>query len=133
MKIFSSQTVRWSITLLYAALVYYLCLMSTESIGAPDFLDKIYFDKWVHVMMYFGMWTLIVWAIKGPGTLDVSRRLIFAFAVVLCLIMGFSIEILQEQFGRSFDWTDELANFAGAMLGRFFWVSFENKWAVYRW
>jgi VanZ family protein len=117
----------------YTALVYYLCLLPGSDLPSNDFFDKIYFDKWVHVMMYFGMWSLMVWLLKGPGHLDKNRITIFLSTAVICLLIGASIEILQENIGRGMDWTDEIANLGGVILAYYFWNRFEHRWKVYSW
>lgn len=131
--IFKYTSVRWASVLSYTALVYYLCLLPSSSVPTNDFFDKIYFDKWVHVMMYFGMWSLIVWLIKGPGYLLENRKRNFLIAAILCLLIGASIELLQEQFGRGMDWTDELANLGGVLLGWYCWIKYEHRLGVYSW
>jgi VanZ family protein len=131
--LFKYTIVRWASVLAYTALVYYLCLLPGSRIPTNDFLDRIYFDKWVHIMMYFGMWSLIVWLMKGPGQLIENRKRNFLIAAILCLLMGASIELLQEQIGRGKDWTDELANLGGVMLGWYCWIKNEHRWGVYSW
>jgi VanZ family protein len=84
-------------------------------------------------MMYFGLWTLLVWRFKGPGLLIHHRNKIFILSFVLVLIIGASIEYLQGQMGRAMDWQDEVANFTGALIAWRFWLKFENKWLAYKW
>lgn len=133
MKIFMFPAVRWVAVLLYAALVIYLCLLPPDSVRSTSFLDKIYFDKWVHVMMYFGMWSLLVWGFKGRGGLAVRRKLIFGISAAICLVMGAALEFMQLNIGRGMDWTDELANFGGVVIAYISWIKFEHRWPVYRW
>lgn len=134
MTIFRFRSIRWLAVLCYTCLVYYMCLLPSSSIQSNDFLDKIYFDKWVHVMMYFGMWSLLVWGLKDrPGQLTEKRNRFFVISAVLCLLMGASIEYLQLQIGRGMDWTDEIANFGGVVLAWIAWVKLENKWEIYQW
>jgi VanZ family protein len=134
MTIFRYKSIRWLAVASYTALVYYLCLLPSSSIKSNDFLDKIYFDKWVHVMMYFGMWSLLVWGLKSrPGLLSEKRQTYFFAATILCLLMGATIEFLQLQIGRGMDWTDEIANLGGALLAWIAWIKLENKWKIYQW
>lgn len=85
-------------------------------------------------MMYFGMWSLLVWGLKDrPGQLTEKRNRFFVISAVLCLLMGASIEYLQLQIGRGMDWTDEIANFGGVVLAWIAWVKLENKWEIYQW
>ena len=131
--IFKNPILRWSILIAYIALVYYLCLLPSSSVPKNTFLDKIYFDKWVHIMMYFGVWTLFVWNLKGPGTLDSHRNKTFILSFLVVLVMGCSVEYLQNQMGRSMDWQDVIANLTGGLIAWRFWLKFEHKWFVYKW
>lgn len=130
---FQNPVVRWIILLAYIALVYYLCLLPSSNLPKNNFLDKIYFDKWVHIMMHFGTWTLVVWKMKGPGRLNVDRKKTFMWGIIIVLAMGASIEYLQSISGRSMDWTDQLANFVGALIAWRFWLKFEDRWPMYKW
>ena len=132
-KIFRFTVVRWFSVLAYTGLVCYLCLMPAGNIKSNTFLDLIHFDKWVHVMMYFGTWTMLVWGFKGNGPLVKGRQKIFRLSAIIALFMGGSIEYLQSYIGRGMDWTDQVANFAGILLAWYCWLKFENKWKVYRW
>lgn len=98
-----------------------------------SFLDKIYYDKWVHAMMYFGVWTLCVWKMKGSGALTQNREKFFIISFVIVLIMGASIEFLQALTDRSMDWKDVMANLLGAFIAYRFWLRFEHRWKVYSW
>jgi hypothetical protein len=133
MRIFMFPAVRWMAVLAYATLVYYLCLLPAGSVKSTNFLDTIHFDKWVHVMMYFGMWSMLVWGFKGRGKLVNRRNAVFVVSAMLCLAMGASIEYFQLQVGRGMDWWDELANFGGVVLAWLAWVRLESRWPMYRW
>lgn len=124
---------RWIALLSYTALIYYLCLLPSSKLPGNTFLDQIHFDKWVHVMMYFGLWSLWVWVMKGPGSLHHNRLRHFIIAAVISLLIGASIEWLQGLTGRGIDWTDELANLCGVLLAYSFWIRFEHRWRIYSW
>ncbi|MCO5230808.1 MAG: VanZ family protein [Chitinophagales bacterium] len=132
-KIFKYPIIRWAILILYISLVITLCLLPSSSIPSNTFFDKIYFDKWVHLMMHFGTWTLWVWRKKGIGNLTDNRDTIFLHAFIAVFFLGIWIEILQSMTSRAMDWTDILANMTGAILAWKFWLRFENKWSVYQW
>lgn len=113
----------------YIALVATLSLLPSSSLPSDKYLYDIHFDKWVHLMMYFGVWTLWVWAYKGVGLLveNRSKRFITAFGIVF--LIGTALELLQEITGRShIDWWDVLANMAGAVLAWRMWLKFEKCW-----
>lgn len=132
-KIFKYPIIRWAILILYISLVISLCLLPSSSIPSNTFLDKIYFDKWVHIMMHFGTWTLWVWRKKKIGLLTENRKTTFSIAFIAVFLIGILIEILQSMTSRSLDWTDIIANMIGAFIAWKFWLRFEGKWRVYQW
>ncbi|MCO5232425.1 MAG: VanZ family protein [Chitinophagales bacterium] len=132
-NIFKYPLARWIILISYLGLIFYLCLLPADSIKSNLFLDKIFFDKWVHFLMYFGLWTLWVWRRKGAGYLKIRRNNIFLIAFLAVLLIGVVIEFLQSLTDRSMDWTDILANICGAFFAWRFWLQFETKWKIYQW
>jgi len=127
--------VRWLVLTLYTALVFYLCFLPSDEVKSNDFLDKIFFDKWVHLFMYFGMWTLMVWAPKGKGFLKTNRTQSFISAAIVSLAIGILIEFIQDTpfVGRGKDIYDVMADLAGIVLAYFAWKRWENRWGVYQW
>lgn len=126
--------IRWLILVLYISLVFYLCLLPGDEVKSNDFLDKIFFDKWVHLLMYFGMWTLMVWTPKGKGALT-ERNQLFTSAFILATLVGIGIEFIQDTpfVGRGKDFNDVAANCTGMLLAFFLWRKKENSWKVYQW
>jgi VanZ family protein len=127
--------IRWTVLILYTAIVFYLCFLPSSEVKSNDFLDMIYFDKWVHVMMYFGLWTLMVWTPKGKGALQTNRIQSFISAAVVSLAIGILIEFIQGSpwVGRGKDIYDVMADLAGIILAYFAWKRWENHWGVYHW
>lgn len=125
---------RWLALIAYITLVFYLCFLPSDEVKSNDFLDKIYFDKWVHIMMYFGMWTLMVWAPKGAGSLQ-NQRQSFISAFLVALVVGIAIEYIQAtpMVGRGKDFTDVVANCTGMLLAFLLWKKKENIWKIYQW
>ena len=134
MQILQHKIFRWCILLGYIGLVFWLCLMPESDLPKNPFLSKIHFDKWVHLMMHFGMWTLIVWTYKGAGHLSKNRNFIFLFSILLTLVIGIVIEYLQQYVGRSHaDWGDVTANLLGAFIAWRIWLRLEHRWTFYKW
>ena len=127
--------VRWSTLILYTTVVFYLCFLPSDEVKSNDFLDKIFFDKWVHLLMYFGLWTLMVWTPKGKGLLQTNRLQSFISAAIVSLAIGILIEFIQGSpwVGRGKDIYDVLADLAGIILAYLAWKRWENRWSVYQW
>ena len=93
-----------------------LLTLPGNDLPSEDWLDKIGFDKWVHI----GMFSVLTWlwclAIKT------KTRQVFFLIGTLCLIYGAGMEFIQRYFipNRSFDIGDIIADGAGAALGVFY-------------
>ena len=79
-----------------------------------DWLDKIYFDKIVHAVLYFILFFLIIRITSIP-----TFRVLL-ISSILCITQGILIELIQGSSliqHRSFDVYDILANVAGVLIG----------------
>lgn len=95
-----------------------------------EWLNKIFFDKWIHAGL-FGMLALLFIApvMSAPQTFH-STWAITLIIVIAISLWGLTTEFLQHAFvsGRSFDIYDWMADTVGALLA--VWVSkqyFLNK------
>ncbi len=83
-----------------------------------DWLDKIFFDKWVHLFL-FGMLTyfLLVPYCKKPFYTNDKKR--YAILVAIAIFgWALAIEFIQKYFvkGRSYELTDWLAGCIGVAI-----------------
>jgi VanZ family protein len=110
--------------IIWVGLTYWGCLMPSSEIPTFDFWDKIYFDKILHIIIYSALIILLLWAAKGSYRhfLDIPKSY-FIIAIAFCLLMGLSIEFLQDilPINRSFDIYDFMANIVGLSLGLCIW------------
>ena len=89
-----------------------------------DWLDKIWFDKWVHIGMFallVILWCLAMWSLKK----DIPfRSLLRVFWIVAITFLGYGIimEFVQKNFipYRSFDIGDIVADAVGCTAGLIF-------------
>ena len=84
-----------------------------------NWLDKIWFDKWVHI----GMFTLMVflWCL-AMLKMDFAKAKLkknFVVIAILCLLYGIGMEFVQKYFipNRSFDTGDIIADAVGCLTG----------------
>ncbi|MEP6583089.1 MAG: VanZ family protein [Ginsengibacter sp.] len=93
------------------------CLPGSD-IPKIGWLNKIYFDKWVHV----GMFGILVFLFSFPffkSHLLVSKKVnYFLWIFLIASFWGLAIEFIQKYFviGRSFDLLDWAADSAGAFV-----------------
>lgn len=87
-----------------------------------NWLDKIWFDKWVHAGMFF----LLVWlwcrTVYAFNRLEKAMLQIFIIVSVVFVAYGIVMEWVQQNFiaNRSFDNGDIIADIAGCVAGLLF-------------
>jgi VanZ family protein len=107
-----------------------LLTLPGSSFPKEDWLDKIWFDKWVHIGMFSILVTLWCWAMLKKN-LDAARlRTLFIWIGLLGLAYGTGMEFVQKYLipNRSFDLGDIIADAVGCTLGVLFsWKRFIKK------
>ncbi|MCC6583581.1 MAG: VanZ family protein [Chitinophagales bacterium] len=99
--------------ILWSGIIFFLCFLPGSALPKEDWLDKIYFDKIVHAVLYFVLFFLIlrIFNTKTPAA--------FLTASSLCIAQGILIEFVQGSSliqHRSFDSWDIAANVFGVIL-----------------
>ena len=99
-----------------------MCLPGSDIPAVDDWLNHIYFDKWVH----FGLFAVLVFSFIYPVTKlplgqKVKRQTALKIAIAAC-IWGFVIELIQKFFisERSFDLVDWAADSFGVLIAYIF-------------
>lgn len=97
-----------------------ICLPGSD-IPSVSWLNKIYFDKWVHVGVFALMAILFCWPFHNSSLNNKQRLQYFIKIAVATCIWGLTTELIQKYFvpGRSFDMLDWTANSLGALFA--FW------------
>ena len=96
-----------------------LLTLPGAALPREDWLDKIWFDKWVH----FGMFAIMVmlWNRAMMKKYSAGKKLviIFLWVSILCLVYGIGMEFIQRYFifNRSFDAGDIGADAVGCVAG----------------
>ena len=98
-----------------------LCLPGTD-LPKINWLDKIWIDKWVHIILFLLLVVSLCWGMLGKNSLKKSFQNIFRWVAILSLIYGIIMEVVQHYFipFRSFDIGDILADGVGSLLGYIF-------------
>ena len=94
----------------------FLFLMPGEDVPTWPFLDEIYFDKWVHCGLFFGLTFLT--AFPFIKALRLSKKLLIKISITFALY-GVLIEFLQLYIAidRDYDVLDMIADAIGCGIG----------------
>ena len=93
-----------------------------SSLPQEDWLDKIWFDKWVHIGLFCVMVFLFGWGILKKIDDPKKTKRGFVSLALVCFAYGIMIEFVQDNFipNRSFDYGDIIADFVGCFAG--YWL-----------
>ena len=93
-----------------------LFLMPGPDVPSIPFLDKIYFDKWVHAGLFFGLTVLTAYPFMKVGR--ASKKLLIKISIAF-VFYGVLIEFLQKYvaYERDFDVNDMIADAFGCVIG----------------
>jgi VanZ like protein len=94
---------------------------------SEDWLDKIWFDKWVHIGIFallVVLWCLAWKSLKQNKESSADLKRAFWTIAIIFIAYGVAIEFIQKYFipFRSFDVTDMIADTIGSSLGVFFCI-----------
>ena len=100
-----------------------LLILPGAAFPKEDWLDRIWFDKWVHVAMFFIMVTLWCMAFRKYDAPNSYLKKTFVIVMSLCFFYGIVMEYIQGSFisHRSFDVGDIAADAVGCVAG--WWYS----------
>lgn len=100
-----------------------LLTLPGSAFPSESWLDKIYFDKWVHIGMFCVMTVSWCWACTRFTMTIAQQQKTFIWIAVASLAYGVGMEFVQRYLviNRSFDGNDIIADAAGCVLG--FWFS----------
>jgi VanZ family protein len=99
-----------------------LLTLPGSSFPKEDWLDKIWFDKWVHIGLFIIMTLLWNWGIYKNTKNSEDLKRIFWIMGSVWLLYGIGMEFIQHYLipNRSFDWGDIIADAAGCLIGLVF-------------
>lgn len=103
-------------------IVVVLTCMPGKDVPQIDWLDGIYFDKWVHAGMFGGLTVLFCWPFYRSPYSEKQRLYYFIKIALAASIWGLTIEFIQKYYipGRDFEWLDWAADSFGALLAFLF-------------
>ncbi|MBA2250030.1 MAG: VanZ family protein [Chitinophagaceae bacterium] len=100
-------------------IVLYLMTIPGKELPEVGWLDKIYFDKWVHAGLFAVMVFLFCWPFNRSSFIKPERYNYFIRIAIASCLWGLTIEFIQKFFipGRSFDLWDWAADSIGVLMG----------------
>ena len=126
--LFSSKPwVRFALSVVYLVIIVLLSLLPTSDL--PDIPLVSGEDKWIHFCMYLGLGFVACWSLDRKG-----KPMPPLYLLLLGVFMwGVLMEVLQRLManGRGLEFTDMLANLAGAITGLIIYRFMERRWKVY--
>lgn len=99
-----------------------LCLPGSDLPKVDDWLNKIYFDKWVHIGLFSVLAFLFMWPFL-ISLIDPKEKWLSVVRIALAAsIWGLTTEFIQRFYipGRSFDLFDWAADSFGALISLIF-------------
>ena len=105
--------------ILWIILCTILFTLPGSSFPKEDWLDKIWFDKWVHIGLIGLLVVSWCWGMQKKLTNKQKLAGIFRWILFLAIAYGVGMEFVQKHLvaNRSFDGGDIIADSAGAIIG----------------
>ena len=101
--------------------VLFIMCMPGDEIPTVDWLNRISFDKVIHIGVFALLAILFCWPFHRSGFSRNERLQVFIKVPLAVSIWGLTIEFIQKYFipGRSFDLLDWAADSIGAIISFF--------------
>src|SRR5437868_246664 len=112
-----------ALPILWLLLMNFLFFLPGSALPKEDWLDRIFFDKWVHI----GLFAVLIFLWRSAFTWTFTKyNLVLIFSA---LLYGLLVEFIQRQWvpNRSFDLYDVLADTIGSIIGLIVWLSSIKK------
>ena len=118
---------RITLSIIYLVIIVLLSLLPSSDL--PDVPLVSGEDKWIHMCMYLGLGFVTCWSLDRTG-----KRMPPVYLLILGVFMwGVLMEVLQQLManGRALEFTDMLANLAGAIAGLILYRFMDRKWKAF--
>jgi VanZ family protein len=110
------RPIAFLLPVIWMALIYTLLTLPGNDIPKVNFLDAIYFDKWVHTGLFAMLVFLFCWPFRKQYP---PPHGLFIGITIFAVVYGIGLEYVQKYFAsdRSFDVSDMMADAFGSLLG----------------
>jgi len=126
-----ARKVKLKFSLFIPAILWFIITTVLLVLPGPDipsvgFLNKIYFDKWVHAGLFGGM--TVLFSFPFIWKFNATKKLLIYIAIV-CALYGVAMEYVQKYiaFERDFDYFDMVADGVGCIIGYFVSTFFKRR------
>ena len=112
-----------SVAITWFVVMCILFFLPGSDLPQANWLDSIYFDKWVHI----GLFAILIFLWRSAFDLDLNH---YNWILLLAAILyGLSVEFIQKYWvpNRSFDLFDLLADTTGSVIGFIVWSRVYKK------
>lgn len=117
-----SRGPRLLIAIIYFIFICFLFVLPGSAFPSENWMSKIYFDKWVHIGIFF--FFMIIWG----WALSLTKKGMW-WLLAIAIIYGILVEVAQDTLvpNRSFDLGDWIADIGGSLVGLFAWHRYIKK------
>jgi hypothetical protein len=107
-----------------------LLTLPGKAFPKETWLDKIGFDKWVHVAIFSMLVFLLCWGLFSRSDKVLRLKKVFTLITVFILFYGIAMEYVQDYWipNRSFDFGDIVADAGGCLAGWWLAIRFYNRY-----
>jgi VanZ family protein len=123
-KYFSFNNINpsFSVPIVWLIISTVLLTMPGTSFPKENWLETIWFDKWIHIGLFFMMVVLWCWATLRLNFKTKKLKRVFIFLALFWLSYGIGMEFVQKYCvaNRSFDSGDIIADALGCFAGLIF-------------
>ena len=112
-----------SLAITWLVIMSILFFLPGSAFPSENWLDWIYFDKWVHI----GLFAVLIFLWRSSFDWEVNNyNLLLLFSA---LLYGLMVEFIQRYWipNRSFDLYDVLSDMTGSVLGLLIWLRVHRK------
>jgi hypothetical protein len=107
-------------SILVLIIIMSLCLIPGNDISKIDFLKISFEDKVVHLLMFMGFSSILIFDLQRNTELANKRAILTFTVLVLCILLGITTEMLQlllSSLNRTGSITDFFFDILGSGLG----------------
>ena len=106
-----------------------LLVLPGPDIPTVNFLDVIYFDKWVHAGLFGGLTLFFSYPFLKAKR---ATKKLLIYIAILSALYGVAMEYVQKYIAidRDFDYYDMLADAAGCFISYWLCVFIKNRFAA---
>ncbi|MBK8952058.1 MAG: VanZ family protein [Chitinophagaceae bacterium] len=106
-----NKSFQYSVAIFWLCLITVLLVIPGSKFPKENWLDKLWFDKWVHI----GLFAMLVFLWCQAS----NKKKVFYIIATIAVVYGIGMEFVQQYFvsNRGFELMDIVADAAGSVVG----------------